>query len=245
MSNLDERLERIENRVEMLLERQRLSRFDNLMFLIYPLVIFGTTLSLTLSLQYESIKVMLVWGIPMVQFLDTIRFLLLFGLGLVFLFFCVGYAKDSLGIRIDTLGNLFSTLVLLGAGVPSLFLSSWQALPSTFPALLRFPVTLPFFVAFLLLLEEARSRFVGWVASWFERSMPVTLRKSQFSLSKWHVVVKHRLMVKVSWSVGVVMYVMILMISGWRGQLSGRTVYDSFCTAALVVVTEAIMLWRL
>jgi hypothetical protein len=55
MNDVDERLIRIENHVELLLERQRLSVFDSLIPFAYPMIVLGITLSLTPSVRYEVI----------------------------------------------------------------------------------------------------------------------------------------------------------------------------------------------
>lgn len=65
MNNADERLEEIKNGVKILLERQRLSRFDNLMLLPYPLIILSITLSLYMSVQYEALRSFVVSGLLM------------------------------------------------------------------------------------------------------------------------------------------------------------------------------------
>jgi len=244
MSNLDKRLERIENRVEILLERQRLSRFDNLMFLTYPVVIFGITLSLTLSIQYDVIRNILLWGNPMVLFLEVFRALILVGLGGAFLFFCLAYATDRLELRLASLRILvvftlgivgWIFLTLLGLGVLALF--------GTFAAELIFLA--PLILAFAILGAEALGRLVDWVASWFEKRMPITVKAARASLGTFHRFAKHRLVLKASWSASSLMYFVILVIAALRGQLMGGTGYDAFYVAAFLTATEAIILWRL
>lgn len=131
MSNPDERLERIENQVKVHLERQRLSRFDNLMFLVYPLVIFGITLSFTMSLQYGVIKNTLIWGAPLLPVLEQLRLVFVVFLGLTFLLFCLAYAKDNVGLRISSLNSLVWALFCT-TPVPALLLSSQIMLPDMF-----------------------------------------------------------------------------------------------------------------
>jgi hypothetical protein len=245
MNNVDERLERIENRIEMLLERQRLSRFDNLMFLIYPLVILGITLSLSLSLQYETVKSIQVSGVPLVQLFDVFRILFPLGLGLTFLTFCLAYAMDKPGTRLVSLEGLIVILFALAVCVLGLLLTSWQILPGIFTVPAALLDMLLFGVALYSLFLEARGRFIGWVASWLEKSMPTTLKAAQVSLDTWHKPPRHRLVIKASWSMGLLVYFMILLSAAWRGQLFGRIVYDALYVSAFLLMTEAIVLWRL
>ena len=112
MRNVDERLEGIEDRVEILLERQRLSRFDNLMFLAYPLVILSITLSLTISFQYEALRSLQVWGVSLVGLLEILRALLGLCLGAAFVVFLLAYAVDSLDLRLVSVLVLASSVLL-------------------------------------------------------------------------------------------------------------------------------------
>jgi len=245
MNDVDETLKGIENRVEMLLERQRLSRFDNLMFLMYPLVILGITLSLSLSLQHEVIRSVQVWGVPLVQLFEVFRILVPLGLGLTFLYFCLAYAMDRLGMRLVSLESLILILFALVVCVLGLLFGSWQILLGIFTVPTALLDMLLFGIALYLLFLEARGRFIGWVASWLGKSMPTTLKAAQVSLDTWHKLPRYRLVIKVSWSVGLLVYFVVLLSAAWRGQLSGRVIYDAICVTALLVGTEAIILWRL
>lgn len=245
MSNPDERLERIENQVKVLLERQRLSRFDNLMFLVYPLVIFGITLSFTMSLQYGVIKNTLIWSAPLLPVLEQLRLVFVVFLGSTFLLFCLAYAKDSVKWRLSSLNilvwALFSTTPVL-----ILLLSSEMMLPDTFAIpWVQVIISLPCVLALFYLTLEGADRLLGRVAQWFKNSIPITLKEAQVQLDTWREPIKHRSRVKVLWSISLVAYSVTLGVAAWRGQLSGRNVYDSLYIAAFLIVTEAIMLWRL
>lgn len=245
MSNPDERLERIENQVKVLLERQRLSRFDNLMFLVYPLVIFGITLSFTMSLQYGVIKNTLIWGAPLLPVLEQLRFVFVVFLGSAFLLFCLAYARDNVRLRLTSLGSLvwalFCTTSVLG-----LLLSSQIMLPDMFAIRwVQVIILLSCILALFYLTLEGADRLLGRVAQWFKNSIPITLKEAQVQLDMLREPIKHRSRVKVLWSIGLVVYSVTLGVAAWRGQLTGRNVYDSLYVAAFLIVTEAIMLWRL
>jgi hypothetical protein len=186
MSDLDERLERIENRVEMLLERQRLSHFDNLMFLAYPIVILGITLSLTLSIQYEAMKSVLVFGVPLNEVVFGICYVFLSGFGVAFLIFGIGYAKDSLHLRLTSLRFLLGGLASLANAIALII--SWRTLSDILSGLqaifptntVRLVILTPFLVAWLGIVALGTERFVRRVASWLEKSIPEILKEARF-----------------------------------------------------------------
>jgi hypothetical protein len=247
MSNLDERLERIEKQVMILLERQRLSRFDNIMFLIYPLVIFGTTLSFTISLQYDVIRNIQMWGVPLLPILETLRLIFVGVFGVAFSIFVIGYARDSMKGRLMslymlgvvgflwTLPVLLPLLSLLRIVLPDIF-TSWEV---------QFLLWMSCGGAIFYLVSEELDRLLGRLAKWFQDSVPITLKESRAYLDSWRTPDKHRLWIKVLWSTGLVVYFAALGIAAWEGQLSGRSVYDSLYIAAFLIATEAIMIWRL
>jgi hypothetical protein len=254
MSTVNEQLAEIENRVELLLERQRLSRFDNLMFLVYPMVLFGITLSLTASIQYEAIKTIMIWGMPLTLILDIFRYAFSAGFGLTFVIFCIGYGADSLNLRLFSLEALVTLLSLLTLFL--LMLRMWQTLGGMFATFygmftsdaVQLLIVSPFLFALIGFVVGGGRRFVDWTASWFERSMPITFKQARVSLDlyrtsklPWPIT---RLISKASWSVGVIMYFIILAIAAWRGQLSGKVVYDALYVAAFLIITEAVILWR-
>lgn len=242
MSDIDERLERIEHQIKILLERQRLSRFDNLMFLLYPLVISGIGLSLTLSLQYETMKTIMIWGVSLARILETLRFAYVLVPAMIFASFCIGYAADDLPTRLKSLEMLLFVLLYL----PSLFFGLFlidQIMPPGLPNAI-FVVLLPIPITLLLLSDEAAERIAGRVASWFERNTPIVVEASRGRLQKYHGRSDH-LIVKMLWSVSFLMYFMILAIIAWRGQLIGETGRGALYLAVFFVITEAIMLWRL
>ena len=246
MSNPDERLERIENQVKILLERHRLSRFDNLMFLVYPLVILGTTLSFTISLQYDVIRSTQAWGVPLLPILEMLRLIFVGVFGVAFSIFVLAYAKDSMKGRLMSLYMLGIVFFAWTASVSSSLLSSMQiALPDTFTYWVQSLLWLSCGVAILYLAVEGLDRLLGHLAEWFEDSIPITRKEGKTNLGSWRKPDRHHLTIKVYWSIGLVIYFVALGIAAWRGQLSGRVVLDSFYIAAFLIATEAIMIWRL
>lgn len=246
MSNVDERLERIENRLEILLERQRLSRFDNLMFLAYPLVILSITLSVALYSQYEVLKDIQVGGLSLVSLLDILRVLLGGCVAVAFVIFLFAYAADSLDLRRMSVVVLAMTVLLpFGSSfvLVELLLILGRVIDLTTTSVASAIVVFPFLFSALLLLFETVFRIFDWVGSWFERSMQTSLRESIVTLSSRPPrPPTFPLMAKASWSVGSLIWFMILVIAAWRGQLGGRSVYDVLYASALIIATEAIML---
>ena len=109
VSTSDERLWRIEREVKLLQERQCISRFDNLMFLSYPLVILGLTLLTDAIRGYEQILQTSIMGVP-----GDILLLIVFYLGILFIIavfggfggFLYAYASDELNGRVRACENL-------------------------------------------------------------------------------------------------------------------------------------------
>lgn len=165
--------------------------------------------------------------------------------------FGIGYAKDSLDLRLIGLRYLLGGLVSLANVIVFIILGQTLSdilagLQAIFPTIAGGLVVLvPLFFAWIGIVVLGTERFVRWVASWLEKSIPEILKEARVSLDTWHKLPIHRLTIKPSWSVGVVMYLMILIIAAWRGQLDGRAFYDALYVAAFLIVTEAIMLWRL
>jgi hypothetical protein len=104
VSTSDERLWRIEHEVKLLEERQNISRFDNLMFLSYPLVILGLSLLINVIREYEMILQTSIMGVP-----GYLIFEMVFYTGIVFILvvvfgfgkFLYAYATDDLSNRVD------------------------------------------------------------------------------------------------------------------------------------------------
>jgi hypothetical protein len=63
-SSVKETLERLVNLVDEMNERQRLTRLDTVMFLVYPMIILGITLLANGFAQYETLGEVEVRGLP-------------------------------------------------------------------------------------------------------------------------------------------------------------------------------------
>jgi hypothetical protein len=247
MNNVDERLKGIENRVEMLLECQCLSRFDNLMFLMYPLLILATTVSLTIAVQYGAMQKVFLWYVRLTDILDIFRILLFIGLGAAFVRFCHAYAKDSIRGRMTSVRILLWVLPWIAFGVGGLFLypknptSLFPTPTSVLPLLLTVSIAVRFSA------DVTRDRGSSRIVSWFESAIPLTLKAAQVSLvfetSSTKLAASHG--VKFFWSVSFVMYLMILTIATCRGQLGGETVSEALCGAGLFTAIEVLILRRL
>ena len=247
MSNVDERLERIENRIKILLERQSLSRFDNLMFLAYPLVILSITLSLMISFQYEALRGLQVWGISLIELLEILRVLLGLCLGASFVVFLLAYAVDSLDLRLLSVSVLaLSVLFPFGSSfaLVALFLILGIGIDFTTTSVTSFVVVIPFLFSALLSIIEAVILLLNRVGSWFENSMRTSLRERMVTLS-WRPTAPTRfpLMARALWSVGCLIWLVVLVIEAWRGQLGGKSVHDLLYASAFIIAIEAIMLY--
>jgi len=218
------------------------------MFLSYPLVILSITLSLTLSFQYEALRSLQVWSLSLVGLLEILRALLGLCLGAAFVIFLLAYAVDSLDLRLLSV-LVLATSILLPFGSSFVLVALLSILGSvidvTTTSVTSVIVVLPFLFSGLLLIVEAVFRIVDRVGSWFKGIMRTSLNEHIVSLLPLPKPPIARLMVKASWSAGFLVCFVVLAITTWKAQLSGRIVYDALYVAAFLIVAEAIMLWRL
>jgi hypothetical protein len=187
MSHAEDRLAEIESLLQELLQRQRLSRFDTLMFLLYPVVIAGSTWILSVFWQMPILQDARVVGVPFTEIL-RIASVVIFFLILGFLVFAYAYASDNIGLRAFASGifgfsacfsaTAFSLLFVVGtlygpvttSEMPQILrpYAAWLGLPAVVAAL---GWTYVVWVAAV----TARSYVQNRVTAWFTRSLPLML----------------------------------------------------------------------
>lgn len=100
-------------------ERQRLTRLDTVLFLVYPIVILGITLLANGFVQYQTLGNVKILGLPFNLLLFEGSFLFALGILYGFLYFIRAYLEDDLRRRIlATRWLAFGALVY---GASSLF----------------------------------------------------------------------------------------------------------------------------
>jgi hypothetical protein len=186
----DERLTRVETLLQNLLERQRLTRFDTVMFLAYPLVIAGMTLLPNAYLQYQALQNVSIMGVALGSILVVLTLFFVLGLVVGFTRFVFAYLVDNLRGRIlaarflITFAGLLAIqllLMFLGPQVLELARKDSSLVPWGIPIpSILFTATLGF--AIFELWEGMTDRFTKRILRWFETNAPLTLEASTIEL---------------------------------------------------------------
>jgi hypothetical protein len=98
--SLEERLARLENRLEEFLERQRLSKFDTLVFLAYPVVLGGITALASALWQYQTLSAVMIGRLPLTPIIGLLGLAFSFWIIGGFLMFLRAYPTDDVSKRI-------------------------------------------------------------------------------------------------------------------------------------------------
>ena len=173
----DEHVKRMEKMLEDIMERQRLSRFDTLMFLAYPSIIAGTTALAASWSQYEAIRDISILGTHLGYILVHVSVFFVFGVAWSFARFLLAYFTDDLRGRTFALRRFVEMTCFFLTGLIILF---WlplvtgllgQDLPSISRDTLSFISTLLMGLAGTSLSNGAGSWCMNKAASWFKRSV--------------------------------------------------------------------------
>jgi hypothetical protein len=182
-SALDERLDRLENVLQEVAERQRLSRFDNLMFLAYPLVLAGQTGLANLLWNSDALKSVKVGGLPFEGIVLGGSIVLGVALFWTFLIFIQAYVADDLLGRIMACHYLMETTIVVAILPFTAFIIRIGALPPELASVVpgathlfqEMLTAVLFFVAafaLILLWQAVTSRSIVTVCAWFHRNVP-------------------------------------------------------------------------
>jgi hypothetical protein len=186
---LDDRLTRLEKLLEELIERQRLSRFDTVAFLSYPVVLVGMTYLMNALLQYLTMGDVLVLGLSYKNVLPIVGVVLGVWVVAAFLGYTRAYLTDDLVARIVQSRNL----VYLGGVMVLMFLSPFlspaiseltEKAPS--PVLSRalsVALALAGLTTVVSFWDEVTIRTMRRAALWFERNLPHILRTAEVSFA--------------------------------------------------------------
>jgi len=250
MSTNDERLSQIENKVEQLLQRQRLSRFDSLMFLAYPLVILGITVFANAFLRYGTMQGATIMGVSLSDVLLWSASSFAYGFVAGFLIFLYGYATDSCRLRIKGAQVFWAGLQLMVFTLVVLFVSPWisELGRSVTCASVRWLSNLLMFTGggagfFWFFLPF--HRFTRHIVAWFSSNAPFDPKvqhesKLILEVSRPELAL---LISKALWSLSFVIYSIIVVLA-W-GNLSANTISIALFGLAFFIATECILLWRL
>lgn len=178
----DEHLDRLERLLEELIERQRLSRFDTLMFLAYPAIISGTVLLANVISQAGTYVSVTILGVPILTIVIQLALLFVFGLVASFLLFLFAYARDDIVGRSRTCRFLVYQTVGLVALVEFPLSSLIQDLAQgdILGTVLRLTTVLSFAISLCSLwASEVVLPFQDRIRLWFRRNIPNLLEREK------------------------------------------------------------------
>lgn len=112
-----EQLSRIECTLEDLLERQRISRIDTIVFLLYPAVFFTVPLLANWYMQWEILTRISFGPITATGLILFLTIFFVTGIVVTFVRFILAYARDDLKRRFTTCQYFLRLVVLLFGGV--------------------------------------------------------------------------------------------------------------------------------
>jgi hypothetical protein len=184
MRGRDARLRKLENLTEDIIERQRLSRLDAVIFLLFPVLLLIMSATITTILNYQSVT-----AIPLIgAFIKVMTIFLIVILGALFWTFFAfvrAYLRDELKGRISacSLACAYAILFLIFTGeailpdvVSRLGDGQRWLIPSSL--LVFFFVTL--FTAASLFSASIQAVVSGQVAAWLEGNVPRKWKAANF-----------------------------------------------------------------
>jgi hypothetical protein len=250
--HLQERLASLQNRVEDLLERQRLSRFDTLMFLAYPVVIAGITTFASVLWQYKTLSAVMIGRLTLTYVIALIGLAFFLWVVWGFIRFVRAYPTDSLTNRIRVFSHFVSSsysaitvifIVFADGLVADLIGKESSMLTEIF--LLTFSIST---LTFLSLSHEQLSSGATYkVALWFRKNMPRLYEESGPSLDNlenWVQSAKRRgRFAEVIWFVlSLPSYAIMIALAVRAGGLQGTTAFHYWTLVALVAMSVVLVL---
>ena len=185
-SSIEERLTKLENLLDDMNERQRLTRFDTVMFLVYPVVIAATTLLASGFVQYETLGNVKVLGVALSSLLLYGSLGIACGILYAFLMFVLAYLADDLRRRILSARWVAWGATFLGAQLLLVFsvapiTSSLEAITqgsnSSVPTILAFIFVMSLTFLVISLADGMQELFAGLAVSWSRNNIPVRFSK--------------------------------------------------------------------
>jgi hypothetical protein len=250
----EEQLRRIENELEDLSERQRISRFDTLMFLMYPLTLFIMSLLVNVLLQWKSLSQ---GGILGVMYSDILLvFFVFMGMGMVYtlLRFIRAYTRDNLEERFVAFRSFMSYGVsgFSSAIIYLFWLSTTLDLVQIYPSLdlagvtIRLGFVFGSMVAILFLIGAIILKYVARVLPWLKAIAPrkaaaekidsIDLLKETNSLLRLGTI---------AWIITCVSYGLVVVNAVHVAGVKGTVLYHILLLSALVVMTLTLVAKRI
>jgi hypothetical protein len=236
--------------VEDLIEHQRVSRFDTILFLLYPVLLAGMIALTSAILQYRALQGISILGIDFVVILVLGGLLIIAVLGLGFVAFILAYLRDDLKARIGAcvyIIDMFGLLIimfLLACAVPGFQIFEGIVKPDSLrhglQGGLAFGVGYTMSAVWAAPTSLSRQR----IASWFEGAAPrmfVAAQRPFINNGEWK---KKFLDVKIGSLMTCCVYgaMVISLIRAYGFQ--GTAIYHAAVLIVLVALTCFLILYR-
>ncbi len=172
-SDINSRLDRLENLLNGLVERQTIARFDTAMFLTYSSILAGSAELFNVLGQVRALRDAKIFGVSLQSLVLFLVFVV--GLGVVgwFVYFLRAYLRDDLRRRIRALGGMLGqTIISLSAVVAILLAASIESPVSRSSSFLQILIFVLLGLVVMFPLLVAVSKLVHKALSWFETNAP-------------------------------------------------------------------------
>jgi hypothetical protein len=242
LTRVDTRLTKLESLAEDIAERQRLSRFDTVVFLLFPVLLLITTTLSNAIANYQSVVKIPTIGPLIVELLPLLLILPFGGLLFTFLLFLKAYLGDNLRGRISACSLIYAYTVLfllyfVQTQIPALIYGwaeegqGWLIayLPNLFSTVL--------ILAAIYFMDSSMASLSGRIAAWLQENVP---RKWKAEGLSTELIPSHKaayfLLGKLTWAVACGLYAIMFVLAIVRGGLRAVSAIQFGLFLALVLV---------
>ncbi len=236
-TSIDEKLDKIENMLEDIQEKQRISRFDNLMLLTYPLFFFCFTLLMIAYSNLELLKLIKFFGLPLDSWLFMATMIYLMFLAFPFAIFIRAYISDSLKWRMTASDTLVfytilwsSFILLLIAGSPL------GELAKNYAPMLNLLLLGSFGFSFgRFILNASVSRAENRLLQWLQANFDRRIRMENIKMFKPETARGPTILHKISWLVFFGSYAYVIYLATLSDGLTS-TIYHILYLIVLIII---------
>jgi hypothetical protein len=239
---VDTRLRKLESLAEDIVERQRLSRFDTVVFLLFPVLLLITTTLSNVITNYQSIVKIPTIGPLIVKLLPSFLILPFGGLLFTFLLFLKAYLGDDLKGRISACSLIYAYTVIfllffVQTQIPALIYGwaeegqGWfiASLPSLFSTVL--------ILAAIYFVSSSQGSLSGRIAAWLQENVPRKWKAEGLSTERIpSQKAAYLLYGKLTWTVACGLYVIMFVLAIARGGLKAVSAIQFGLFLVLVLV---------
>ena len=237
-----EKLDKIESMLEDVVERQKISRFDTLMFLMYPAVFFCLAILINAYSSWKLLKDLYLLGWPLGFVLFGMSYVFGTVLILPLVIFIRAYVTDSLRLRI---GACFISLVMT---ICYVFLALAIILPSPISDLARrygdiarLVVTNALGMLIVSFIAEPIVYVEDKITLWFFENLPQRIRREGFKLKRPRIAKRVFVARKLVWLTFSLSYGTIVILAIRLEGLHGTILYHAIVLVVFLLTSTLIM----